>query len=134
MTLSVTACLDTLVETVKWWTTATMLAVSMEDVGTVSRDIHAYAIEVSWGQHVLQWMLAMASAVIVATVLMPLVATFLCHCLPGLSGKTCGEVDHCFGVDCNRGRCEIRGSTFFCSCDAGYTGELCINSNTVSCK
>ena len=51
---------------------------------------------------------------------------------PGFTGANCDEIDNCVGVDCGNGECVNGIGSFSCTCDPGYTGELCktnINAN-----
>ena len=49
------------------------------------------------------------------------------RCVPGLTGFNCDMIDHCFGVNCSgNGECNMDGmDTIHCTCDPGFTGELC---------
>ena len=50
------------------------------------------------------------------------------QCVPGLTGTDCLQVDDCFGLGVNcsgNGHCVDGVDSFNCSCDPGFTGELC---------
>ena len=48
------------------------------------------------------------------------------QCVPGFTGLDCQKIDNCVGVNCSgNGQCENGVDSFDCSCDPGFTGELC---------
>ena len=48
------------------------------------------------------------------------------QCVPGFTGPDCQQTDDCTGVNCSgNGRCVDGVDSFNCSCDPGFTGELC---------
>ena len=48
------------------------------------------------------------------------------QCVPGFTGPDCRQTDDCIGVSCGgNGQCFDREDSFYCSCDPGFTGELC---------
>ena len=50
------------------------------------------------------------------------------QCVPSFTGPDCLQVDDCFnlGVNCSgNGQCVDGVDSFNCSCDPGFTGELC---------
>jgi hypothetical protein len=70
------------------------------------------------------------------TVMMDLTITVVCadrfegldctQCVPGFIGPDCNVTNHCSGVSCSdNGVCKIVVDSFQCTCDPGYTGELC---------
>ena len=69
-------------------------------------------------------------------VLMELIITVTCienfqgydcsQCVPGFTGPDCQLIDHCVGVTCSgNGQCVDEVDSFNCSCDPGFTGEVC---------
>ena len=48
------------------------------------------------------------------------------QCIPGFTGPDCQPIDYCVGVTCSEnGQCVDGVDSFNCSCDPGFTGELC---------
>ena len=55
------------------------------------------------------------------------------QCVPGFSSPDCLPVDDCIEVNCSEnGQCVDGVNNFNCSCDPGFTGELC-QTNTDEC-
>ena len=51
---------------------------------------------------------------------------------PDFTGANCDEIDNCAGMDCGNGECVNDIDSFSCTCDPGYTGELCKTSINAS--
>ena len=52
-----------------------------------------------------------------------------CECCAGYKGQYCEELDACYVNPCQRGNCSDviagHGEAFNCTCEAGFTGQLC---------
>ena len=48
------------------------------------------------------------------------------QCVPGFTGTDCQQIDYCVVVNCSgNGQCVDGVDSFNCSCEPGFTGELC---------
>ena len=47
------------------------------------------------------------------------------QCVTGFTGADCLEVDDCVEVNCGNGRCVDGADSSTCTCDQGFTGEMC---------